>query len=343
MEDFPIEELVRQFPDRALRWALELPENVRGLLKLADLPFVDDLDFPRMRRLKLSTVHDDLREEIPDVLHEVPLCVAPGRTIAVCILAEHSSTRMPHARIDLLKGMTNVWREQQLEWEQRELPVAERIPKLVVGGVLYTGDDPWHEPPQLAEQLRLPAGAADFAPSFRMFFVDPVHALSEQALDASDEPFAWLLKLFRLAKASREQFLRAFREALERFSELPRTLQRQQRRLAWIADIMAHHRRPFEERPDISAIIREVVPRFLRQEEVQVVSQTIAEWYVEQGRKKGVQQGRQEVVLKQLEHRFGSLSPAVRDKVLAIGDVARLDALSVRLLDAASPQDLDLN
>jgi len=41
MEPFPIEDLVREFPDRALRWVLELPGNVRGLLRLAEPPFLE--------------------------------------------------------------------------------------------------------------------------------------------------------------------------------------------------------------------------------------------------------------------------------------------------------------
>jgi hypothetical protein len=338
IDDFPINELVRQFPDRAFRWALELPENVRGLLKLADLPFLDQLDLSALRRMKFSTIHDDLREEIPDVLHEVPLRMAPDRTVGVCILAEHSSTRMLDARVDLVKGMTNVWREQDLEWEQRRTPQPDRERKLVVGGVLYTGDAPWEEPPQLAEQLGLPADIGEYAPSFKMFFVDP-DALPEEALDMPDEPFAWLLKLFRVAKAPRHVFLPTFRELLTRLSHLSHTLQRQQRRLAWIADLMAWHRRPQEERPEVSAIINELVPKFLPPQEVTVVSQTIADYYVQQGR----EEGRQEFLLTQLEHRFGVLPPPARQKLLAIRDPASLRDLTIRLLDAKSLEELGFN
>ena len=45
MEDFPIEDLVRQFPDRAMRWVLELEKCVEGMLELAHLPFAGDLDY----------------------------------------------------------------------------------------------------------------------------------------------------------------------------------------------------------------------------------------------------------------------------------------------------------
>jgi len=337
-DDLPIHDLVRQFPDRAFRWLLELPENVRGLLKLAGLPFVDELDFANMRPVKLSTIHDNLREEIQDVLHEAPLRVAPERTISVYILAEHSSTKMPTARTDLLRGMGNAWLEQELEWERQDTARGERRPKPVVSGVLYTGDDPWEEPPQLAEQLRLPTGIAEYVPSFRMFYVDPAR-LPEQVLSLSDEPFAWLLSLFKVAKAPREVFLTAFRGVLERLSTLPHRLARQQKRLALIADVMAYHRRPPAERETISGIISDITPRLPALEEVNVVAQTIVEYYLEQG----LQRGRQDTLLHLLTHRFGAVPPDLTEKVRSIRDLARLDDLLVRLVDAAGLDDLGLN
>jgi hypothetical protein len=342
VEPFPIEELVRQFPDRALRWVLELPENVRGLLRLAELPFVDDLEFTRMRRLKLSTIHDNLREEIPDVLHELPLRLPPDRTLGVCILAEHSSTRMRTARTRLLRGMANAWWEEERQWDQRNVPEGQRIPRLIIGGLLYTGEAPWREPPQLAELLELPEPIAEYAVSFKMFFVDPAQ-LPEEMLDLPDEPFAWLMKLFRAARAPTETFLTTFREVLLRLSRLPGEAGVLQRRLAWVADLMAHHRRPAAEREQVSVIINEVVPQFLPKEEVHIVSETIADYYVQAGRQEGRQEGQRDLFLKLLQRRFGTIPPHVSKRVQSIQDPDRLSELSFRLLDAKRLEDLGLS
>jgi len=338
MEEFPIRDLVRQFPDRAFRWALDLPENVRGLLRLAEVPFVEDLDFSQMRPLKPSSIHDDLREEIPDVLHEVPLKVAPGRTIVVCILAEYSSSRVRWVRALLVEGIGNVWREQRLEWERRKIPEDQRVLKPVIAGVLYTGDEPWEEPPQLADEWGLTGPIGEYTLHFKQFFVDP-HQLSEESLARPDEPFAWILKLFRDARAPVGRFVRTLRETLEKLGRLKASARSVQRRLAWIADIMAHLRRPMEERTQIAAVINQVLPQFVPAEEVEIMTQTIADYYVEQG----VLQGKQHALLRLLESRFGQLPEGVKEKVLSLRDDEVLDDQLVGVLSAERLEDLALS
>ena len=73
------------------------------------------------------------------------------------------------------------------------------------------------------------------------------------------------------------------------------------------------------------------------------MSQTIADYYVQQGREEGREEGRQEFLLTQLEHRFGVLPPPARQKLLAIRDPASLRDLTIRLLDAKSLEELGFN
>lgn len=63
----------------------------------------------------------------------------------------------------------------------------------------------------------------------------------------------------------------------------------------------------------------------------------------EQGRVEGSLAATRRLVLRQLEHRFGSLSKQTRNRVEALNDQQELDRLSERLLDAGSLAELGLS
>ena len=224
------------------------------------------------------------------------------------------------------------------------------MPKPVIAGVLYTGDEPWEEPPQLADEWGLSEPIGEYTLHFKQFFVD-LHQLSEESLNRPDEPFAWILKLFRDAKAPLDRFVATLRETLERLGRLKASACSVQRRLAWIADIMAHLRRPLEERAEITGVINEVLPQFVPAEEVEVMTQTIADYYVEQGVQKGMQKGmkqgelrgKRNLLLRQLESRFGQLPESVKEKVLSLQEDDALDDLSMEVLSAERLEDLALS
>ncbi|HLJ55471.1 MAG TPA: hypothetical protein VKT77_10570 [Chthonomonadaceae bacterium] len=52
---------VREFADRGVKWLLDAPENLRGLLRLARPDLAERVDFSRTERIDRSFVPDDLR------------------------------------------------------------------------------------------------------------------------------------------------------------------------------------------------------------------------------------------------------------------------------------------
>ena len=62
--------------------------------------------------------------------------------------------------------------------------------------------------------------------------------------------------------------------------------------------------------------------------------------YFEEGEKRGELSGAKKVLIRQGQARFGRLNKATRAKIESIDDLEQLEALSVKLLNAANWTDL---
>jgi flagellar biosynthesis/type III secretory pathway protein FliH len=80
------------------------------------------------------------------------------------------------------------------------------------------------------------------------------------------------------------------------------------------------------------------------------MTQTIAEWYVEEGEKKGRSEGLKEGQLRTLrdtlrillEERFRTLPEALQQRIEATTDVAKLHACLRQVIHIHSPEELQL-
>jgi len=81
------------------------------------------------------------------------------------------------------------------------------------------------------------------------------------------------------------------------------------------------------------------LPQFVPAEEVDVMTQTIADYYVEQGELRG----KRKLLLRLLESRFGQLPESVKEKILSLQEDDTLDDLSVGVLNAERLEDLELS
>ena len=61
------------------------------------------------------------------------------------------------------------------------------------------------------------------------------------------------------------------------------------------------------------------------------------------GRAEGELLGKQDMLIRILRHRLGELPPEIPERVRAIGDVGRLDALADEAFDAQSLAELSLD
>ena len=100
--------------------------------------------------------------------------------------------------------------------------------------------------------------------------------------------------------------------------------------------LLIRHRRAPEEHDDLFSVVADSV-RGTRREEVDEMAMTDAQSLVAQGRK----EGRLEMLLEQLEDKFGPVPPRVRAAVEALPQ-QRLREMARRLLTAQDLSDLQL-
>ena len=89
-----------------------------------------------------------------------------------------------------------------------------------------------------------------------------------------------------------------------------------------------------EEQKTYQKLIREIYPE---------VNEMITNPLIEQGRKQGIQQGKQSLLLQLLGTKFGNLPASVEKQIQAITSEEKLDQLSLRILTANSLDEMGLN
>lgn len=85
-----IRELVRQFKENGMKMMLEHPANVRELLSLLDLPWLEEIDFGRLQQIKTTFIRRDYRRLESDIVLTAPLAGPAGsrRRLLIYILIE---------------------------------------------------------------------------------------------------------------------------------------------------------------------------------------------------------------------------------------------------------------
>ena len=132
----------REFADRGTKWLLDLPENVRGLLRLAQPDIADLIDFDRAEKVDRSFIPDDLKKQEADVVYRVPFRHGRG-SVWIYVLLEHQSRPDRAMGFRLLCYMVELWQVQYREFEAEKVPISRRKLSPVIPIVLYTGKRRW--------------------------------------------------------------------------------------------------------------------------------------------------------------------------------------------------------
>jgi len=54
--------LIREFPDRSIKWLLETPENVRGLILITDRNLAKRINYEKLERINQTFILDSFRK-----------------------------------------------------------------------------------------------------------------------------------------------------------------------------------------------------------------------------------------------------------------------------------------
>jgi hypothetical protein len=355
---------LHDFPDRALRQSLQQPANLRAFLRQAVPELADGFVYEQARLLDREFPLDDWRRRASDLVFEIPYRGAAGEQLAlVCVLIEHQSEPDPRMPLRLLVYAVLYWERQWKAWEETAAPRPPLRLTPVLPVVLHTGARPWGTHRQLADLLAGPEAFHGFAPRWQPLFWDLAER-SPEALLSADEAWLQFPAVVRVEGAEAEAFEAVFREAFRRLEALHGPEPVRWYDLARLVWTWAVWRRPREERDRLLAAAAASQTEPGRQREVEGMGQTIAEWYIEQGRAegeakgeargraegeaKGEARGRAEGEIKALHRtllrlggqRLGAPDAAVTAAVEAIADRERLERLADGLLQAASWQEL---
>ena len=353
---------VREFPDRGIKWLLESPENVRGLVQLIVPDLVDSLDFSRSTKLPDTFIPDNLRKQESDLLYLVPY--REGETeqeVLIYVLIEHQSTPDPAMGFRVLFYMLQIWDRQRRQWEDGKVPESQWRFRPILPIVFYTGAQKWETWLDMTALMDVPKALERFVPRHDTLFMN-LDTKSDADLTSGDHPLGWLLRVVQKERASKAEFIQALTSTVERLAELPAEERYQWAKLMYYIVLLILHRREEGEREELIEFVTEAVHEHTLQEEVKKMGQTGAEWLMEQGEIRGERRGeirgekrgeergekrgelraKRELLLKVVTTKFGSVSPAVSRKIKAIRSTRRLDSLLDKGLSANTIEEIGI-
>lgn len=294
-------------------------ELARGFLRP---DWVERLDFSTLERVGNGFISDDLRERQSDVIWRLRWKGEVQDWFYLYLLLEFQSTSYPFMAARMLTYVSLLIEEII---RKEKLKPGSKIP-VVLPVVLYNGKRPWRAPLDLASLfVEVPESLRRHLPRLRYLVLD------ENRLDLARPELSrnTIASLFRI-ETTREpaEFLQLTRELAMLLPpgeepELRRTI------TIWLLSVL---RRSF---PGAT------IPETVDLEDTSMLEENMREWSMK-NRREGRVEGVREVLLRQLERRFGPLPEEKRRGIEAITSRARLNRLADRILTARSLDEMGL-
>ncbi len=348
-EDISFLPPIREFPDRGTKWLLEFGENVEGLLQIVASDLADQLDFDQLQQVNQSFIPDNLRKQESDVIYLVPFRFEELGDVWVYLLIEHQSVPSPVMGFRILFYMVNIWDAQRRGWEDAKVPESEWHFRPIIPIVFYTGSQTWEMPITMEVVTDLPQALGRFIPTFDVLF------LNVKGEDVPDflhqgHPFRLLLELIRQEDATKVDFEAVLRQVVQVLRELPEESPQWSRAMYYLV-LLIYHRRPTDEREALMDVVAQTLVERRQIEEVQDMTQTIAEYFIQEGEERGEKRGekrgelraKREAVLKLLQLRFDSIPPSLIKKIKSVRRVDRLNTLFDQAATAESISEIEIN
>jgi hypothetical protein len=362
------------FADQAIREQLQNPANLRELLHEVLGELADGFVCDERQLLPRDFPLEDWRHRESDLLFRIPYRT-PAETVPVfvCVLLEHQSRQDPLMPLRTLLYAVLYWEREWKVWEALPAPRPSLRLTPVVPIVFHTGKARWRKHRELAELLGGPEPFRQYAPSWRPMFLDLAGKAPAELLQATGE---WLsaLALVRDDDAEAEAFRAVLEQVLRRLEGLADRDPVRWHELVRFSLVWALYRRPPPEREPLIAAAQASQMNVARQKEVQAVGMTIADALKAEGKAEGMAEGKaegmaegkaegmaegkakgmaegkaegrlddaREMLQGLLEEKFGSVPDAVRQRIQAATDLARLHAAARAVLHLDRLEEFDL-
>jgi predicted transposase/invertase (TIGR01784 family) len=266
----------------------------------------ETLDLDSLALQSGSFVDEDLQEQFADLLYQVHL--HDGEDAYLYLLLEHKSYPDPETPFQLLRYLVRIW-----ERDRRD----DKDLRPIVPVVVYHGRSRWRIATDFAGLFTGPAALRPYWPQFRYELQD-LSALSDEEVRGTVHLQIALLVLkyiFDPALRGRlEEIFLMFRDLAEAETALEylRTV------LYYIGKASAHL-----EPDEMVTIVQQTLT-----DEGNEIMQTVADYWIEQGREQGIEQGiergridnLQENILDLLRIRFELVGEEITERITAVTD-----------------------
>ena len=189
--------------------------------------------------------------------------------------------------------MCRIWESQRREYVAQELPPGEWRFQPIIPIVFYTGDQKWETLPSLELLMDLPAALRRFIPKFDVLLLD-VKRASDETLVRSNHPFGWLMTVLKQEIADESAFMAALDRLGVHLGTLSESDQALWKQAIYYLYLLIFYRRSVREHERLNEIVSANEGSLQLSVEEESLMQSMAEYYLEQGKAEGIEQGKAE-------------------------------------------------
>jgi hypothetical protein len=330
-----IKQIIYEFPDRAIRWLLETPDNVKGLLLAAVDDLAKHIDYSRLQRLDRTFISDNFRKREADLVFTAPFIdKQETREVIIYILIENQSTADLTMPFRILSYMLRIWESQREEFESNKIPLTQWKFRPILPVVFYTGDQKWDEPLDIKRLFDLPKSLEEFIPQHKTIFFN-LKATSPEKLVAYDHPFGWVLRVMQKENADTKEFGDSLQLAINHLRLMTSEERANWAKLIYFIMAFLYERREEPDHNQFINIIKDSIDNSSQRKEAEEMGKTMAQVLEERGEAKGEARGeargiittKQDDIIKLIRLKFEYIPEILVKKVKSINQIDKLDAI----------------
>jgi predicted transposase/invertase (TIGR01784 family) len=333
--------------DQSYKRLFSHPKMVEDLLRgFVREEWVNQLDFSTLETVKDSFMTDNLKARHDDIIWRVRW---GPKWLYIFLLLEFQSTIDPFMAVRLMVYIGLLY---QHLIDTQKLKQKDKLPP-VLPIVIYNGSDKWDAKRNLSQLIeKVPGGLDKYQPKLRYFLLDESTFSEAKLAPLLKNLVAALIRLENTRNLENEQAvakaIQTVLDSLVQWLKDPEFERLRRDMVTWLLRVLLPHNVPnipipqMVELQEMNSMLYETIQNWYKEAEVRGRAQG-EEFGRQQGEALGIQRGRlqgqAEILLLQLETKFGPLEPDVKVYLNHLDSKALLTC-SQRLLTAQTLSDV---